>query len=69
MKKIYDLFFTPRKKNACSVECHVVVTDSSSGNTMVHIWKGDNLDNANTIKLTSDQVIKLRDALINKFGV
>lgn len=68
MKKIYDLFFTPRK-NAYPVECHVVVTDSSSGNTMVHIWKGDNLDNANSIKLTSDQVIKLRDALIDKFGV
>ena len=68
MNKIFDSFLKPRT-NGATVESHVVITDSASGDTMVHIWKGDHLDNANSLKLTNDQAIKLRDALNKRFGV
>lgn len=67
-KNIRD-FFIVSKNNNYPVENHVVVTNSSSGDTMIHIWKGDHLDNSNSLKLSGDQAIKLRDALINRFGV
>jgi len=51
------------------VESHVVITDSISGDTMVHIWRGDNIDNADSIKLNNDQAIKLKNELVRKFGV
>lgn len=64
----FDSFLKPKAKNG-PAESHVVVTNSVSGDTVIHIWKGDHLDGANSLKLNEDQAVKLRDALINRFGV
>lgn len=60
-------FFKPKTKTPA--ESHVVLTNSVTGDTMIHIWKGDNIDNADSLKLNSDQAVKLRDALVQRFGV
>lgn len=61
--------FLKSKAKGGPVESHVVVTNSSTGDTVIHLWKGDHIDNANSLKLNADQAVKLRDALINRFGV
>lgn len=62
-------YLFPNKVNI-PVESHVVViTDSISGDTMVYIWRGDNIDNADSLKLNNDQAIKLKNELVRKFGV
>ena len=67
MSLINYLFKSKENKNP--VESHVVLTDSVSGETMIHIWRGDNIDNAESLKLNNDQAIKLKTALVGKFGV
>lgn len=63
-----DSFIKPKAKSG-PTESHVVITNSSSGDTVIHFWKGDHIDGANSLKLTEVQAVKLRDALIDRFGV
>lgn len=58
-----------KPKEAKIREGHVVVGNSESGDTIIHIWKGDNIDTANSIKISNEQAIKLKNALVGKFGV
>jgi hypothetical protein len=60
-------FLKPKEKTPR--EGHVVLTNSESGDTMVHFWRGDAIQNGYCVKIDEDQAMKLRDALIHKFGV
>ena len=60
-------FFKPREIS--KKESHVVLTNSESGDTMVHFWRGDAIQNGSCMKIDDNQALKLRDALIMKFGV
>lgn len=60
-------FLKPKTKTP--LEGHVVVTNSESGETIIHIWKGDQIHNGYSLKVDQDQAKMVRDALIHRFGV
>ena len=67
MLSINDFFV--KKGDKPIREHHVIVANSESGDTIIHIWKGDNIDTADSLKISDIAAMKLRDALIAKFGV
>ena len=65
--KVMLEFFKPKVKPIR--ESHVVVTNSETGDTMVHLWKGDAIQNGSCVRLDNNQAMKLRDELVKRFGV
>ena len=66
---MFETFLKPKTK-AAKIS-HVVITDCENDNydITIHLWNGDDLNNGHSTRLTTTQAIKLKEALMDRYGV